>query len=220
MSVDLSQMSAEDLKKLQEQLKEKQRAEKLAKQQSRQALLELEEELVDDNIGFCLSQREDVEDLVAKLFQEAKTIIALRSELYGTQKEEQDSHTFTKADGSASIRIGWNVRPAFNGTESEGLKKIKTYMSSLAGDTEKEKLLLEFLNTALRTDAQGNLNPREVRKLGTLRQKANSALFDEGMEIIENAIVDIRTSMYIRGYKLVKFENGIEKRVNFNFSID
>ena len=44
MSVDLSQMSTEDLKKLQEQLKEKQRAEKLAKQQSRQTLLEREAE--------------------------------------------------------------------------------------------------------------------------------------------------------------------------------
>ena len=105
MSVDLSQMSAEDLKKLQEQLKEKQRAEKLAKQQSRQTLLELEAELVDDNIRFYLSQRKDVEDLVAKLFQEVKIIMAFRAELYGIQKEEQDSHTFTKADGSASIRI-------------------------------------------------------------------------------------------------------------------
>lgn len=220
MSLDLSQMSTEDLKKLQEQLKEKQRAEKLAKQQNRQTLLELEAELVDDNIGFCLSQREDVEDLVAKLFQEAKTIIALRAELYGTQKENQDSHTFTKADGSASIRIGWNVRPTFTGTESEGLKKIKAFMSSLAGDSDREKLLLEFLNTALKTDAQGNLNPREVRKLGALRTKANSELFSEGMDIIEESITDIRTSMYIRGYKMVKFENGIEKRVNFNFSID
>ena len=220
MSLDLSQMSTEDLKKLQEQLKEKQRAEKLAKQQNRQTLLELEAELVDDNIGFCLSQREDVEDLVAKLFQEAKTIIALRAELYGTQKENQDSHTFTKADGSASIRIGWNVRPTFTGTESEGLKKIKAFMSSLAGDSDREKLLLEFLNTALKTDAQENLNPREVRKLGALRTKANSELFSEGMDIIEESITDIRTSMYIRGYKMVKFENGIEKRVNFNFSID
>ena len=220
MNVDLSQMSAEALKQLENQLKEKQRADRLAKQKNRQTLLELESELVDNNIDFCLSQREDVEDLVAKLFQEATTIIELRSELYGNKKEAQDSHTFTKPDGSASIRIGWNVRPAFNGTESEGLKKIKTYMSSLAGDSENEKLLLEFLNTALRRDAQGNLNPREVRKLGTLRQKANSVLFDEGMDIIEQAIIDIRTSMYIRGYKLVTFENGIEKRVNFNFSID
>lgn len=220
MSLDLTKLSSDDLKKLQDQLREKQKAERLARQQSRETLLEMESELVDNNINFCLSQRKDVEDLVARLFQEATAIIELRAELYGNKKEEQDSHTFTKKDGSASIRIGWNVRPTFTGTESEGLKKIKAFMSSLAGDSDREKLLLEFLNTALKTDAQGNLNPREVRKLGALRTKANSELFSEGMDIIEESITDIRTSMYIRGYKMVKFENGIEKRVNFNFSID
>ena len=123
-------------------------------------------------------------------------------------------------DGSASIKVGWNVRPTFNGTESEGIVKIKNYMASLTGDSDNEKILMEFLNIALKTDLQGNYDPKKVRELNKMREKANSELFNEGMDIIEDAMIDIRTSRFVRGFKMVDFGDGIIKRVNFNFSID
>ena len=92
-------------------------------------------------------------------------------------------------------------------------------MSSLAGQTENEKLLMDFLNIALKTDVQGNYNPKKIRELNTMRNRANSELFNTGMDIIDTALIDIRTSMYARGYKLVKKENEIPKRIEFSFSI-
>ena len=53
-----------------------------------------------------------------------------------------------------------------------------------------------------------------------MRDRANSELFNEGMDIVNEAMIDIRTSRYARGYKMVDFGDGIVKRVNFNFSID
>ena len=78
---------------------------------------------------------------------------------------------------------------------------------------------MEFLNVALKTDVQGNYNPKKVRELNSMRSRANSELFNEGMDIVNEAMQDIRTSRYIRGYKMVDFGNGVQKRVNFNFSI-
>lgn len=129
-------------------------------------------------------------------------------------------HTFTLDDGSASIKVGFNVRPSFNGTEAEGIVKIQEYMSSLAGDTENEKILMDMIKIFLKTDSQGNYDPKKVRELNSVRDRANSELFNAGMDIINDAMIDIRTSRYARGYKMVDFGDGIIKRVNFNFSID
>ena len=82
------------------------------------------------------------------------------------------------------------------------------------------KLILHLIKIFLKTDAQGNYDPKKVRELNSMRDRANSELFNEGMDIVNEAMIDIRTSRYARGYKMVDFGNGIEKRVNFNFSID
>ena len=79
---------------------------------------------------------------------------------------------------------------------------------------------MEFLEIALKTDAEGNYEPRKVRDLNKMRERANSDLFNEGMDIIDAALIDIRTSRYARGYKMVDFGDGNIKRVNFKFSID
>lgn len=183
-------------------------------------LKELEDNFVLENIDFFIDQRGTLEDKILVLFKNIETIIELRANVYNNKKREQDSHTFTLDDGSASIKIGWNVRPTFNGTEAEGIVKIKEYMSSLAGESENEKILMDFLNVALKTDAQGNYNPKKVRELNGMRSKANSELFNEGMDILNDAVKDIRTSRYVRGYKMVDFGEGNIRRVNFNFSID
>lgn len=190
------------------------------KAQNRELLKKLENEFVLENIDFFIDKQGALEDKILILFENIEALIEMRAKTYGNKKREQDSHTFTLDDGSASIKIGWNVSPAFNGTEAEGIVKIKEYMSSLAGNTENEKILMEFLNVALKTDQQGNYNPKKLRELDSMRSKANSPLFNEGMDIINEALKDIRTSRYVRGYKMVDFGDGNIKRVSFNFSID
>jgi len=98
--------------------------------------------------------------------------------------------------------------------------KIQQFISSLAGDSENEKTLMEIINLALKRDTQGDYNPKKIRDLDALRSKVNSSLFNEGMDIINEALKDVRTSRYVRGFKMVDFGDGIIKRVNFNFSID
>lgn len=216
---DLNQLTKDQRKEWLKKLKEDEREEKENVRKNKESLQSLTEEVIDNNVDFFVTSQGSVEDAIIKLFSEAETIIEARGETFGVEKTEQDSHTLTKKDGSASIKIGWNVKPTFDGTESAGIQKIKEYMSSLAGQTENEKLLMDFLNIALKTDVQGNYNPKKIRELNTMRNRANSELFNTGMDIIDTALIDIRTSMYARGYKLVKKENEIPKRIEFSFSI-
>ena len=219
-NINITQLTEEQKKALREQLKEEEQKEIQEKVQNKQILKKLENDFVLENIDFFIDKRGILEDKIHILFTNIDPLIDLRAKTYGNQKREQDSHTFTLDDGSASIKIGWNVRPVFNGTEAEGIVKIQQFISSLAGDSENEKTLMEIINLALKRDAQGDYNPKKIRDLDALRSKVNSSLFNEGMDIINEALKDVRTSRYVRGFKMVDFGDGIIKRVNFNFSID
>lgn len=187
-AIDINNLSAEQRAELVKQAKELEKQEKERKAKDKVLLKELENGFVRENIDFFIDKQGALEDKILILFGNIETIIELRAKVFGNDKREQDSHTFTLDDGSASIKIGWNVRPTFNGTESEGIVKIKQYMASLAGESENEKILMEFLNVALKTDVQGNYNPKKVRELNSMRSRANSELFNEGMDIVNEAM--------------------------------
>ncbi|MDM1033793.1 hypothetical protein HX017_15345 [Myroides marinus] len=218
-TIDLGQLTPAQIKALQQQIEAKRKEDADKEKRNKAALVDLTEDVVDKHIDNFVGLQGDLNQSILNLFDDAKTIIDARAEVYGNKKREQESHTLTKRDGTASIKMGWNMKPTFDGTESEGIAKIKEYMSSLAGDEKNEQIMMEFLNTFLKTDAQGNYNPQLVRKLNEKREVANSKLFDDGMDIIEASIVDIRTSMFAKGYKLVEVEDDVKKRMEFYFSL-
>lgn len=219
-AIDINALSPEEKKALKASLEAERKEELRVERENKELLKQLENDVVLGQIDFFIDKRQDIEERIENLFKNIETAIDLRAQVYGNKKREQDSHTFTLDDGSASIKVGFNVRPSFNGTEAEGIVKIQEYMSSLAGDTENEKILMDMIKIFLKTDSQGNYDPKKVRELNSVRDRANSELFNAGMDIINDAMIDIRTSRYARGYKMVDFGGGIVKRVNFNFSID
>lgn len=219
-TIDFTALTSEQKKEMRIKLDAERKEEKRQEKEKKELLKNLENDVVLGQIDFFIDKRQDIEERIENLFKNIETAIELRAEVYGNKKREQDSHTFTLDDGSASIKVGFNVRPSFNGTEAEGIVKIQEYMKSLAGDTDNEKILMDMIKIFLKTDSQGNYDPKKVRELNSVRDRANSDLFNAGMDIINDAMIDIRTSRYARGYKMVDFGDGIIKRVNFNFSID
>lgn len=219
-TIELPDLTPEQMEAIAAKVKSDKKAAKEKLAEDKKILKGLEDSVVMENIDYFIDVRDDLESRILGLFSNMEPVIDLRAGIYGNTKREQDSHTFTLDNGSASIKVGWNARTTFNGTEAEGIVKIKKYMAALAGETDNEKILMEFLNIALKTDVQGNYDPKKVRELNRMRDKANSDLFNEGMDIIIQAMIDIRTSRYAKGYKMVDFGEGNKRRVNFTFSID
>lgn len=217
--INLADLTPEERKALVEQAKELEKQEKAKKTENVKALKELSEDFVNRNIDHLVNQHKSVEDFIAALFKDYNHIKELKADIYGVEKNNQDSHTSTLSDGSASITIGYNVTIGFDGTESSGVEMIKSYINSLATDDENVKKLAKMVNTFLKPNAKtGMLNPVKIIELSKLRDEFNSEKFNEGLEIIFNAQQRRQNSMYVSGWKFIDVD-GIPKKLEFRFTV-
>ena len=217
-NIDLSQLSAEQRAELVKQAKEIERQEKKQKADDRKTFKELSAEFVNQNINFWVGHNEVTEQAIKNLWNDFKPLQELKASTYGNRINEQDSHTSTLEDGSASITIGYNVSIGFDGTESAGVEKIKNFITSLSDDSEKVKKLAKMVNTFLKPNSKtGMLNPAKIIELSKLRDEFNNEEFNEGLDIIFNAQIRRQNSMYVSGWKFVEM-NGIPKKIEFRFT--
>ena len=217
--INLSDLSPEARKKLAQQLKEQNKLEKQKREDNISAFKKLSEEFVTNNIDPLVHHHEITGALIEKLWSGYKSIKELKADVYGTKINEQDSHTSTLEDGSASITIGWNVSIGFDGTESAGVEKIKEFISSLSTDDENNKKLSAAVNTFLKPNAKtGMLNPAKIIELSKLKSEFNDERFNDGLDIIFNAQQRRQNSMYVSGWKIVELE-GRPTKLEFRFTV-
>ena len=217
--INLSDLSPEARKKLAQQLKEQNKLEKEKRESNIATFKKLSEEFVSQNIDPLVHHHEITGALIEKLWNGYKSIKELKADVYGTKINEQDSHTSTLEDGSASITIGWNVSIGFDGTESAGVEKIKEFISSLSTDDENNKKLSAAVNTFLKPNAKtGMLNPAKIIELSKLKSEFNDERFNDGLDIIFNAQQRRQNSMYVSGWKIVELE-GRPTKLEFRFTV-
>jgi vesicle coat complex subunit len=216
--VKLQDLTLEQKKQLLQEAKQDLKDQKLKKAENYTAFKELSAEFVSRNISPLLDLHILNEKAILSLFQDFEPVLAIRKELYGDKP--QDSYTSTLPDGSQSITIGHNVIISFDGTESEGVQKIKEYLATLASDDDNAKKLSASLNLLLKPNGKtGMLKPNVVLQLNALRDQYNDENFDEGIEIIEKAQIFTRTTQYVRGWAYVNGEAGQRKKLTFSFSV-
>lgn len=216
--VSLNDLSADDRRKLMDELKEEQRAAEEKKNGDRAAYKLSQDEFLERHIPRLLELDASQKGVLANIFGEAEALKKLKADVFG-KGDEQDSHTFTHSDGCSSFRIGYNTIIAFDGTQDTGISKVKEYIASLGADDARAKSITKALNILLKADKDGNLNPTRVNELSAWKDSENNDLLREGVEIIEKARVNTRTSLYVRGWCKVK-DDEAETRVNFSFTID
>lgn len=218
--INLSQLSENERKELVKQAQELDRQERKKKADDRKTFKELSAEFITRNIDFWITHNKATQQAIKDLWSDFKPLQELKAQAYGTKINEQDSHTSTLDDGSASITIGYNVSIGFDGTEREGVEKIKNFITSLSDDSEKVKKLAKMVNTFLKPNAKtGMLNPSKIIELSKLRNEFNNEEFNEGLDIIFNAQIRRQNSMYVSGWKFITDEKGIPKKVEFRFTI-
>ncbi len=217
MSIDLSKLTTEELAELKAEIQTKEKKKKDEIKQSRKTYKELSNEYVQRNIDALISHKVVTEDIIKKLFADYNAVKEIKKEIYGDK--QQDSHTSTLPDGSASITIGYNVTIGFDGTESSGVEKIKNFITSLGADDDNTKKLTKMVNTFLKPNVKtGMLNPSKIIELSKLRDEFNDNEFNDGIDIIFNAQIRRQNSVYVSGWKSIEVD-GVPKKVEFRFTV-
>ncbi|MGJ1339821.1 DUF3164 family protein [Sphingobacterium multivorum] len=210
-------MSPAQLAVLHKQLEEK----KTESAKQRDENIAAYKELVDETVKGLAPQLSEFGKLqtatVVGAFAAFDKAVALKKELYGF-KDTQASHTFTTRDGNASITIGHNEIIGFDGTQSAGVSKIKEFITTLTAEDENRKILAGLLETFMKPNKKGELNPTRVAELVAQKDKVKDDLFHEGVDIIVNAQFKTRTTTFVKGWYKVPVENGQEVKVEFSIS--
>ncbi len=218
-AINLKELSADQRRELMKEAAELEKQEKQKRANNVEAFKKLSEEFVNEHIDPLVHHHEITEALIEKLWRGYENIRDLKADIYGTRVNEQDSHTSTTEDGSASITIGWNVTIGFDGTESAGVEKIKDFIASLSTEDSNNKKLSAAVNTFLKPNAKtGMLNPSKIIELSKLKNEFNDPRFDDGLEIIFNAQQRRQNSMYVSGWKVVQVD-GLPKKLEFRFTV-
>lgn len=218
-TIDIEALSPEEKKRIARVLREDIKATKTKRDEDLKSFKELSTDFVNKHIDPLVHHHEITGMLIEKLWNDYKPLQAIKKQVYGIKIDNQDSHTSTLEDGSASITIGYNVTIGFDGTENAGVEKIKDFLKSLSNDEENVKKLASAVNTFLKPNAKtGMLNPAKIIELSKLRSEFNDERFDDGLEIIMKAQQRRQNSMYVSGWKFIEID-GLPKKLEFRFTI-
>ncbi|MDB0602616.1 hypothetical protein PL373_16055 [Tenacibaculum maritimum] len=216
-TIDTSELTPEEKNELFAKLSSEQKNEKQRKKDDRAAFKELSEEFVHEHIESLIGHKKSTDKVISDIIKNYKHILELKEKVYGVK--QQYSHTSTLSDGSASIKVGYNVTIGFNGTESAGVEKIKEYMASLSSDKENVIKLSKMVNTFLAPNSKtGMLNPAKIIELNKLREEFNDERFNDGLDIIYAAQIHNKNSMYVSGWKTIE-SDGTPQKLEFRFTI-
>lgn len=205
MSIDLSQLSAQEL---QAELQKRQDAQV----ENRKAY----KDLVNKNLFGITEQLKMLSDEISKtklfVFQSLKTFLDLKNEVYDV-KGDQQSHTFSDEDGNTII-YGFRTIDNWDDTVNAGIEKVRDFIGSLAKD-ENSARLVSAINRLLRKDAKGNLKASRVLELTKLAEEFNSPEFTDAVQIIAQAYKPQKSAFFVDA----SYTDAQGKKVNIPLNI-
>lgn len=137
-----------------------------------------------------------------KSFQAA---IELKTQLYGSRVEENESHRFTNEKNTLAITIGNNYRDEWDDTVSAGIDIAKQRVEELAVD-DNSRALVKVVLRLLSKNAKGELKATKVLQLRKIAVEINDQKMLDAVDIIEKAHRPSVSATYIIAEK--KNENG------------
>lgn len=190
--IRLEDLSKEQLDALMKQAEERKLAEEAKKREDKEAYAELVDATVRANYVKLQELSEAMQAVKEEVYNDFKKVLELKNDLYNV-KDDQQTHTFTTADGKLSIELGYRTINDYDSTLSAGIAKIKKYISTFDTDNE----LTEVVNHLLKLDKNGNLKPSRVMELAKLANKIDNIDFKEGVAILQQSYQPRRSSTFI-----------------------
>lgn len=129
------------------------------------------------------------------VYNELEGLIAEKAEVY-QKEDEQQTHSFSNEDGSATITVGFRVNDGWDDTVNVGVAKVKEFIETLGKDKD-TKALTNTILELLSNDAKGNLKASRVLQLHKLAEEINNKAFTDAINIIKEAYKPVRTKQFV-----------------------
>lgn len=160
--------------------------------------------MVDDELATAIpelqSLSEDIKTVKARVFDNFKTILDLKGEMFRQKKGQEmgfASHTFTSSDGTMRLKLGQYLNDNYLDTAEDGVAMINEYIAGLATD-EKTQALVNMVLRLLAKDSKGTLKAQRILQLRKIAEESGAEKFIEGVRIIEEAYRPIPTRNFLQ----------------------
>lgn len=184
-AIDITQLTDEQKKALQNQLKEDEKAKKEKKAQDLKALEDLAEESVPNSFELLKEASETMTKAKAQVFRNFENYLKLKIEAMGIKAKNQQSHTITHE--KQSIKLGYRVTDGYTDEAGYGLEMVHRFLGTLAKD-ENSKKLVASIYRLLQRNGKGDLDSKKVLELKQIADKDfPDTDLQKGVEIIQNS---------------------------------
>ena len=197
MEISLSDLTQEQRRKLQEELKAKEQAEKEAYAREVETYRDMVSEAVTECFGRCKETSEMLARQKADIRDFFHDALELKAKLYGT-KDGQQSHNFISRDGRYRIRLGYNVLDDYDDTAEAGVDMVKEYLEELRASGPSAQAAVDIAMSLLARDQKGNLKMSRIVTLRKHAQRSGNAKFIRGVDIIMDAYQPTKSKEFIR----------------------
>jgi len=198
--IDISKLSPEQLAELTKQIREKEKAEKAAKLQMQNDYEQLKEVQVRETFGALQKLSANLEREKNDVFAQFGSLLKMKQELYGlsdAQMGDQQSHTFTSADGQVSIIIGSNVIDRWSDDINTGIMKINNWLDKLVFD-ENSKQMVAIIRDLLKPNKDGVLKANRVLELSKRANEIGDQELITAVDFIRDCYRPSKTSTYVK----------------------
>ena len=138
-AIDLAQLTDEQKKALQDQLKQEEKAKKEKKAQDLKALEDLAAGTVPTMFELLKSVSDDITKIKEVTFRTFENYLKLKIETMGIKAKNQQSHTITH--GKQSIKLGYRITDGYTDEAGYGLEMVHNFLGTLAKDENSKKLV-------------------------------------------------------------------------------
>lgn len=192
------EMTAEERREYEEFKAERARRQR---EEAKKAARETYGQLVDSEVAQAIEELEtlsrDIRTVKRSVYENFKTILDMKGELFGTAIDDQRSHTFTTSDSKYRLTLGVNTVDGYRDTVEDGIAMVKEYIESLAKDDD-TRAMVGAIMRLLSKDQSGNIKASRVLQLRKMAEETGNERFMEGVKIIEESYQPTVTKRYIR----------------------
>lgn len=211
--LNLSELTPEQLAEVQAQVEALQKAKKEKQLAEEKAYKELVCTTVDECFNILSDTSRSLSKIKVLIYQKFAEAEKLKGEVFNIESDKF-STTYSSADGSRRIRLGYNTIYVYDDTANTGISLINEALDEMC-DSPGASALRKIVNNSLEKDKNGNLDPGRVSDLNSAALEIKNDKFDRGLEIIRNAYRRERSKQYIRA----EYKNSINEWISISLSM-